>query len=139
MQWYPLKLSIHVRAYAFGGQNIAAMLGKTGLPDGTVAETWEISDYRQTAGTVMNGALAGTGIHQLVTDYPDDLVGAGWRGPISPCSKSSLMRPTPCRFTCTPMMPPPALPTGSPTARPKRGIFCGLRRARRCWLGRRLD
>ena len=39
MQWYPLKLTFHVRSYAFGERLIPERLGKTGVPDGVVAET----------------------------------------------------------------------------------------------------
>jgi mannose-6-phosphate isomerase len=49
-----------------------------------VAETWEISDYRHTSGTVVNGAFAGRTLHDLVTAYPAELVGEGWHGPHFP-------------------------------------------------------
>lgn len=84
MDWYPIKLTAHSRAYAFGGRLIPEMLGKAGLPDGTVAETWEVSDYHETTGMVTNGPYAGRALHDLVLDYPDELVGKGWRGPHFP-------------------------------------------------------
>ena len=59
MDWYPIRVTTHVRTYAFGDRLIPEMLGKTGLPEGVVAETWEISDYQDTTGTVTNGSLAG--------------------------------------------------------------------------------
>ena len=74
MDWYPLKLTAHVRKYAFGERLIPERLGKTDVPGGIIAETWEISDYRDTAGEVTNGPLAGTSIHQLVTEHPEELV-----------------------------------------------------------------
>ena len=57
MKWYPIKLTAHVRTYAFGERLIPEMLGKSGVPDGVVAETWEISDYQDTTGNVTNGEL----------------------------------------------------------------------------------
>jgi len=84
MDWYPLKLTAHVRSYAFGERLIPERLGKADLPAGVAAETWEISDYRETTGTVRNGALAGQTLHQLVEQYPDELVGRGWQGPHFP-------------------------------------------------------
>lgn len=84
MDLYPLKLSFHVRTYAFGGRAIAARLGKAGLPDGDVAETWEVSDHRDARATVGNGPLAGTSLHDLVRERPDEVVGRGWRGPHFP-------------------------------------------------------
>jgi mannose-6-phosphate isomerase len=89
-QWYPLKLTVHVRSYPFGERLIPEMLGKTALPEGRVAETWEISDYRETTGAVRNGAFAGHTLHDLVTQYPDALVGRGWRGPHFPLLEKFL-------------------------------------------------
>ncbi len=90
MEWYPIKLTVHVRSYAFGERLIPDRLGKTGLPDGTVAETWEISDYRDAIGTVTNGALAGRPFHEVVMSYPDEVVGAGWQGPHFPLLEKFL-------------------------------------------------
>ena len=81
---YPIKLSYHVRDYYFGERLIPEMLGKRDAPEGVVAETWEISDYRQTTGTVVNGSHAGRTLHYLVEEFPDELVGEGWRGPHFP-------------------------------------------------------
>src|SRR5215211_7610283 len=84
MNAYPIKLTAHVRAYAFGERLIPEKLGKSGLPEGIVAETWEVSDYRETSGQVVNGEYAGRTLHDLVLEFPDELVGEGWRGPHFP-------------------------------------------------------
>jgi mannose-6-phosphate isomerase len=84
MERYPLKLTFHVREYSFGERLIPEKLGKVGVPDGVVAETWEISDYEETTGTVTNGSYAGRTLHDLVGEFPDELVGEGWRGPHFP-------------------------------------------------------
>jgi mannose-6-phosphate isomerase len=85
MKPYPIKLTAHVRAYAFGGRLITEKLGKKGVPGGgIVAETWEISDYRETSGRVINGEYAGLTLHDLILEYPGELVGEGWRGPHFP-------------------------------------------------------
>ncbi|MGH2412038.1 MAG: type I phosphomannose isomerase catalytic subunit [Chloroflexota bacterium] len=84
MDWYPIKLTAHVRTYAFGERLIPEQLGKPDLPAGVVAETWEISDYRETTGLARNGALAGRTLHQLVEQYPNELVGRDWQGPHFP-------------------------------------------------------
>ena len=84
MEAYPIKLSYHVRDYYFGERLIPELLGKVGAPGGVVAETWEISDYRETTGTVENGPYAGRMLHDLVEEFPDELVGEGWRGPHFP-------------------------------------------------------
>ncbi len=84
MLWYPLKLSFHVRSYAFGARLIPEKLGKRVASDGIVAETWEFSDYRDTSGTILNGNLSGHSLRELVLTHPDDLVGLGWRRPHFP-------------------------------------------------------
>jgi mannose-6-phosphate isomerase len=84
MQWYPLKLTVHIRTYAFGARQIPELLGKMDVPDGTVAETWEVSDYRNARATITNGAFAGQLLHEAVEAHADDLVGEGWRGPHFP-------------------------------------------------------
>lgn len=90
MNWYPIKLTAHVRTYSFGDRLIPGRLGKAGLPEGIVAETWEISDYRDTTGTVKNGGFAGRTLHDLVLAYPEELVGAGWSGPHFPLLEKFL-------------------------------------------------
>ena len=84
MQWSPIKLTFHVRTYAFGDRLIPDRLGKTGVPDGIVAETWEVSDYRDARATITAGPFTGGLLHDLVETHPDELVGEGWRGPHFP-------------------------------------------------------
>ncbi|MGF1472271.1 MAG: class I mannose-6-phosphate isomerase [Rubrobacteraceae bacterium] len=84
MNAYPIKLTYHVRSYAFGERLIPEFIGKTGVPDGVVAESWEISDYREARGTITNGEYAGRLLHELVEEFPDELVGEGWHGPHFP-------------------------------------------------------
>lgn len=82
--WYPLRLSTHVRSYAFGDRAIPDRLGKVDLPQGRIAETWEYSDYRDTSGSVLNGELRGATLRNLTRSYPEELVGPNWRGPHFP-------------------------------------------------------
>lgn len=84
MDWSPVKLSVHVRTYAFGERLIPDRLGKSGVPDGVVAETWEISDHPDARATITDGPYAGRLLHDLVEAEPDGLVGEGWRGPHFP-------------------------------------------------------
>ncbi|WP_207956165.1 class I mannose-6-phosphate isomerase [Rubrobacter marinus] len=84
MEPYPIKLTPHVRTYYFGERLIPEMLGKEGMPDGRVAESWEVSDYREARETVANGPYAGRPFHELVEEFPDEMVGQGWQGPHFP-------------------------------------------------------
>jgi mannose-6-phosphate isomerase len=80
MQTYPIKLTAHVRSYYFGERLIPEMLGKKEVPEGVVAETWEISDYREARATMTNSPYAGRTLHDLVVEFPQALVGEDWSG-----------------------------------------------------------
>ena len=84
METYPIKLTPHVRTYYFGERLIPEKLGKEGMPDGRVAESWEVSDHREARAAVTNGPYAGRAFHEIVEEFPDELVGGGWRGPEFP-------------------------------------------------------
>ena len=84
MEWSPIEPTVHVRTYAFGERLIPERLGKQGVPEGTVAETWEVSDYREARATVRSGPGVGGSLHDLVMAHPDEVVGQGWRGPHFP-------------------------------------------------------
>lgn len=84
MQWTPLTLTTPTRAHVFGGTAIRDRLGRAGLPDGRIAETWECSDVDEDVATVAGGPFAGRTLRELVERHPDELVGRGWRGPKFP-------------------------------------------------------
>ncbi|MGW0609395.1 type I phosphomannose isomerase catalytic subunit [Streptomyces sp. NPDC002788] len=75
MDWHPLRLTTPVKQHVFGGRAIAERLGRTGLPDGPVAETWEVSDVEGEASTVLEGPLAGRTLGQITADHPEELLG----------------------------------------------------------------
>src|SRR3954454_12690884 len=80
MSWYPLRLTAPARPLVFGGRAIAAELGKAGLRDWSVAETWEVSDVDGYVANVVDGALAGQSLRRLTAEHPEELVGPGWSG-----------------------------------------------------------
>jgi len=81
---YPLRLSTGIRRYAFGARLIADRLGKAGLPEGAIAETWEVSDHDDEPAVVLDGAYRGRRLRELVRAFPDALVRPGWSGPHLP-------------------------------------------------------
>ncbi|WP_399920516.1 class I mannose-6-phosphate isomerase [Streptomyces kanamyceticus] len=81
---YPLRLTVTAKPLVFGGQAIARRLGKTGIPDWSIAETWECSDVTGAVGVVAAGPLAGRSLRQVATDHPRELMGAGWSGQYFP-------------------------------------------------------
>jgi mannose-6-phosphate isomerase len=90
MNTYPIKPTYHVRSYYFGERLIPEMLGKRDAPEGVVAETWEVSDHRDARATVTNGLYAGRSFHDLVEEFPEELVGEGWNGSYFPLLEKFL-------------------------------------------------
>jgi mannose-6-phosphate isomerase len=84
MEWSPIRMTYHVRTYRFGERLIPELLGKQGVPEGVVAETWEISDQKDTRATITSEPFAGQLLHDVVAEHPDEVVGTGWRGPHFP-------------------------------------------------------
>jgi mannose-6-phosphate isomerase class I len=80
----PLRLTVTAKPLVFGGHQIARRLGKTGIPDWNVAETWECSDVTGAGSVVTAGPLAGRSLRQVVMDHPEALMGAGWSGEYFP-------------------------------------------------------
>ncbi|MBF6175805.1 type I phosphomannose isomerase catalytic subunit [Nocardia blacklockiae] len=81
---YPLRLGVTAKSLVFGGHAISRRLGKTGIPDWSIAETWECSDVDGVGARVRNGPLAGRTLRQLVAEYPEELMGEGWTGDYFP-------------------------------------------------------
>ena len=80
MRWTPFRLSTPIAQPVLGGRRIPDLLGRAGLPDGPIAETWECSDVDGKGAAVQDGPLAGRSLRELATEHPDELVGRGWRG-----------------------------------------------------------
>lgn len=70
---YPLKFTPVYKDYVWGGRGLEK-LGRT-LPEGIVAESWEISCHKNGVSIVSNGALAGTDLPGLIGRYGRELVG----------------------------------------------------------------
>jgi len=72
---YPLKFKEVIRRYEFGGRRIPDYFGKD-LPDGIIAETWEITDHGEDISVVRNGPWAGLDLHTLVQALGPRLLGS---------------------------------------------------------------
>jgi len=70
---YPFKFNPVYKDYIWGGRGLEK-LGKK-LPDGIVAESWEISCHPDGVSSVANGELAGVPLDDLVKEYGRDLIG----------------------------------------------------------------
>ncbi|MET8563085.1 class I mannose-6-phosphate isomerase [Streptomyces flaveolus] len=86
MSWSPLRLSTPVKQHVSGpaGRALPGRLGRTGLPHGPVAETWEVSDVDGERATVTEGPLAGRSLRELMAEDPGGLLGERPHGPRFP-------------------------------------------------------
>ncbi len=71
---YPLLFIPAMKDYLWGGRGLLKM-GKT-LPEGIIAESWEISGHPDGPGKVANGSLAGRTLPDLLSEYGRSLVGS---------------------------------------------------------------
>lgn len=70
---YPLKFDPVYKSYLWGGRNLQRF-GKT-LPEGIVAESWEISTHPNGVSTISNGQYAGTPLTKILDDYRTQITG----------------------------------------------------------------
>ncbi|NLU53368.1 MAG: class I mannose-6-phosphate isomerase [Clostridiaceae bacterium] len=73
-QLYPLTFKPLYKNYIWGGRNLEK-LGKV-LPDGIVAESWEISAHQDGMGIVAEGPFEGRTLKELADEYKEQLLGS---------------------------------------------------------------
>jgi len=71
---YPLTFHPTFKDYTWGGRNLETKLGR-GIPEGIVAESWEIAGHPNGSSIVKNGELAGMTLPQVQEQLGVDLVG----------------------------------------------------------------
>lgn len=71
--FYPLIFEPLYKDYIWGGRNLEK-LGKE-LPDGIVAESWEISCHQDGMSIIANGEFKGQTLEKLVSDYGEKFLG----------------------------------------------------------------
>lgn len=86
---YPLTFAPVFRDYLWGGRNLATKLGRA-LPEGVVAEIWEISGHPSAPTTVDRGPLAGDTLPQVLEKLGTDLVGTRSQAMVN-CRKFPLL------------------------------------------------
>jgi mannose-6-phosphate isomerase len=72
---YPFTFAPIFKDYPWGGRNLASKLGRS-LPEGIVAESWEIAAHPNGASTVDHGPLAGLTLPQLQERLGEVLIGS---------------------------------------------------------------
>lgn len=73
--FYPLTLQPILKERVWGGQRLAALYGKPVPPQARVGESWEITDRPEGVSVVAEGPLAGRNLHELLRDYPREIMG----------------------------------------------------------------
>lgn len=71
--FYPIKFIPVYKDYLWGGRNLEK-LGRT-LPEGTVAESWEVSAHPDGVSIVANGEFAGMSLPELLAKFGKQIVG----------------------------------------------------------------
>ncbi len=71
---YPLQFNPVFKDYPWGGRNLTSALGRS-IPDGVVAESWDIAAHSNGSSTVRNGELAGMSLPDVMDKLGVDLVG----------------------------------------------------------------
>ena len=74
----PLSFRPRFQQYIWGGRHLETVLGRS-IPDGDVAESWEISAHRAAVTTVDGGEFDGLPLDELHARYGDALVGTRGR------------------------------------------------------------
>ena len=74
----PLTFAPRLKHYMWGGRRLADLLGRD-LPDGVVAESWELSGHASEPSVVDRGPLEGRDLPGLVAEYGTSLVGTRGR------------------------------------------------------------
>lgn len=63
----------HLKSYIWGGRNLET-IGKN-LPQGKIAEAWEVSVHADGLSVIGNGLWAGTSLKELAEQLPSDILG----------------------------------------------------------------
>ncbi len=72
---YPLTFDPVFKDYVWGGRNLADKLGRQ-IPDGTVAESWEIAAHPNGSSLINNGALEGQTLTDAMELWGEALLGS---------------------------------------------------------------
>lgn len=72
---YPLFFKPVYKDYIWGGRNFENVLNRRDLPEGKVAESWELCCHKNGMSVVSNGELAGKTIQEVIDIYGEKLLG----------------------------------------------------------------
>jgi mannose-6-phosphate isomerase len=73
--FYPLKFKPVYKDYLWGGRNLSK-LGKI-LPEGIVAESWEVSCHPDGVSIICNGQFKGMSLSEFINNFQYKVMGTG--------------------------------------------------------------
>lgn len=74
MKLYPLQFEPILKERIWGGNKLKTLLEKSIISNKT-GESWEISTVQNEVSIVANGSLKGKSLGDLISDYPEDILG----------------------------------------------------------------
>jgi len=75
MKVYPLRFHALLKEKVWGGRKLARVLGKNLPSEQRIGESWEVSGYGDDVSIVANGPYQGMGLHRMVRDFGEALLG----------------------------------------------------------------
>ena len=72
---YPFFLSGVTKSPIWGGTRLPREWNKCAPDGGSVGESWELTVRKKEMSIIQNGALAGTPVGELLSDFPEELMG----------------------------------------------------------------
>lgn len=82
MTWYPLTFRPVFKDYPWGGRALATRLGRA-IPDGIVAESWDVAAHPNGTSVIAQGPLAGMSLRDLMAQTGEALVGTRHRAAVA--------------------------------------------------------
>jgi mannose-6-phosphate isomerase len=72
----PLEFTPVYQPYIWGGRRLATDLHRADVPDGRVAESWEVSDREDGMSVVASGPLQGMSLREVIAQDPSGVMGS---------------------------------------------------------------
>jgi len=72
---YPFRFHPIYKEFLWGGEHIKACFQREAVPNGKVAESWEVVDHENEVSLIANGFFSGKSLHDIVASQPEGIFG----------------------------------------------------------------